>query len=155
MGPIWARIIHFGWTIGHRFKLHSMSTSVQPAALDHLELGQLLFASNTQEFERPDFMMDQLSELGDWIARQRGDRMSLLDNSGEEEFKNGVFAMRCYCWCDGNREGHENGCPPNFEHFKSGVSMSWYKHAGRGATVNRVPSKQEWVKIMESCRSSV
>jgi hypothetical protein len=124
-------------------------------ATEHLELGQILFASNTQEIERPHFMAAKLSELGDHIARHRGDRMSLLDNSGEEEFKNGVFAMRCYCWCDGAREGHEGGCPPNFEHFQSGLSMSWYKHAGRGATVNRIPSATEWNAIVAECRGSI
>ena len=59
--------------------------------------------------------------------------------------------MRSYCWCDGDIEGHGDGCPPNFEHRPSGLVVSWYKHVGRGSSQNRVVSVREWVDALGGC----
>lgn len=75
-----------------------------------------------------------------------------ISNSGSEEVVNDVFAIRSYCWCDGERVGHENGCPANFEHFSSRLKCFWYKHAERGETINMDISRKAWLKIQQECQ---
>jgi hypothetical protein len=61
------------------------------------------------------------------------------------------FAMRAYCWCDGSRQGHGDGCPPNFHHFASDFRAYWYKHGTRGRSCNRDISSADWRKIQREC----
>lgn len=93
-----------------------------------------------------------------------------------ESFVNNVFALRDYCWCEGSyhREtvlfeddedawqlaietsgGSGTGCPPNFEHFASGIKGSWYKHLGRDVTFNREARRGEALNILMECLLSL
>lgn len=65
------------------------------------------------------------------------------------------FAMRAYCWCDGERQGHEDGCPPNFHHFESDFQAFWYKHSNRGQSCNQDISSADWRKIQRQCEDWV
>lgn len=54
--------------------------------------------------------------------------------------------MRDYCWCD------NGGCPPNFEHFATGVKARWYKHPSRGFEWIVPPTDREQViEILLDC----
>lgn len=97
----------------------------------------------------------RLGALAEAIAQRRGDGLWLTGNDGAEPFENDTFALRAYCWCDGDDAGHEEGCPPNFEHKASGVHVRWYKHAGRGSTVNKVVTADQWDTILASAMCSV
>lgn len=74
-------------------------------------------------------------------------------------FANDTFAIRAYCWCDGNRHPGPDeggpGCPPNFHHYATDYRMSWYKYAGRGESTNKPVSVWEMVKIFEDCVASL
>jgi hypothetical protein len=125
---------------------------------EHIELGQMFFASNTLDKPAPDFTHDGLRLIAQAVKVKAGDVDAnfgglLTDNSGEPEYSNPVFTMRCYCWCDGDR--HPRGCPPNFEHHPSGLSISWYKYALRGRTINRSVTQAEWIKIVRECLESI
>jgi len=73
-------------------------------------------------------------------------------------FKNDVFMMHSYCWCD------EEDCPwcmgaaPNFWYYgKSGqeVKIWWYKWIGRGMEYNRTVDAEEWLSIFKECLDSL
>jgi len=115
----------------------------------------LVLDSDPHEIPCPSFVNLGLVEIADAIQSLRSDAMSLLDNAGEQEYVNAVFAMRTHCWCGGLRFGHEERCPPNFQHFPTGLSLTWYKHAGRSSALNKGIDKKEWRRIAEECVLSV
>ena len=115
------------------------------------DLGQMAF-SNTpwQQCEMQGHVEEGLCLLASLISEVRGTTYgSLVSNTGDEPWESAAFAMRAYCWCDGDR--HPDGCPPNFEHYDSGLVANWYKHVGRGHSQNRAISVREWVNILGSC----
>ena len=119
------------------------------------ELGQMLFSETVQnQYETPDFVTNGLKVLAALIQEQRGDENPLTTNwSDGDDYLNEVFELRAYCWCDG--EKHLNGCPPNFAHRPSGTSVSWYKHSGRGTSINRNLTVEGWSVILISCLQSL
>ena len=124
------------------------------------ELGQWGFSNSPwQEIETPGYVTAGFEVIAAAIGEQRGDWSdgwgALTSNAGGEEYVNGTFAMRSYCWCDGGRPGHEDGCPPNFEHFASGIKAAWYEHAERGESINRLVGPGEWGKVLSECLASV
>lgn len=89
-------------------------------------------------------------------------------------FQNEVFAIRDYCWCEGSyhREtvpeddprwesaietsgGESTGCPPNFEHFASGLKVVWYKHMGRSQSANQHLVAEQRQSILAECLASI
>lgn len=122
------------------------------------ELGQWGF-SNTewQQHETPEFVTLGLRVLADAIALKTGvtDEWSRITENSGGQFANDTFALRAYCWCDGEAAGHEDGCPPNFEHRESGLVATWYKHASRSASINRVPNSAEWMRVFMDCMTSL
>ena len=130
---------------------------------DNVELGMLAFSNSTIREYGADWATSGLNLLAEVIAETRYAGQSpleygfplLVSNSGEAPFENDVFAMRTYCWCDGEGE-HEESCPPNFEYKPTGVQISWYKHAGRGITCNREePSMIRWCEVLSECVASI
>jgi hypothetical protein len=124
------------------------------------ELGQAAF-SNTewQRYELDGLGQSLLETLAIAIAEARGEDQwkdgLLVSNYGCDPFENDVFAMRTYCWCGGDRHGHEDGCPPNFEHKASGLTVCWYKHVGRGASKNQPLNRGQWLAILRDCLESL
>lgn len=120
-----------------------------------MELGQWLFqGSEMHEFEAY-WATDGLVFLGDEIEKRYPEYQSLGGNYGGDQFENDTFIMKNYCWCDGDREGHEEGCPPNFVHKPTNLIITWYKHCGRGITANQELTYLEWSKIVENCTQSL
>lgn len=93
--------------------------------------------------------------IADAIREKRGDTYALTDNGGEIYFKCPVFVMRSYCWCDGDNQGHEAGCPPNFEHYRTGLRVEWYKYVGRGMACNMATTAGQWADIVAECIAAV
>lgn len=121
------------------------------------ELGQWAFGAPTGEFE--------LGELEDWVVSSLRTIATLTKvkelgrNYGGHavNFQNGVFEMRNYHWCT-------ESCPPEPEdcsdaalpNFKSGdVEIRWYKHLGRGVSVNREVTREELTEVFQRCRESL
>ncbi len=115
------------------------------------ELGQALFGGPWEENMTPPYVTSGLDVIAERIAEWRGCDQLLVANDGEPEFINDVFAMRSYCWCDG--ESHPAGCPPNFE--SNGYAARWYKHSHRGQSINSVPGVSEWAQILTACLQSI
>lgn len=130
-----------------------------------LELGQILLSNNDWHRHDAYWATDGLHMIAQVIAELRGDDpnsgwTTLTSNSGAEEFVNDIFEMRSYCWCDSGWEDYEgphpDGCPPNFIYKPTGMIVTWYKHAGRGATSNKkYPGARTWFEIVKHCIGSV
>lgn len=116
-----------------------------------MELGQFLFSNSPIQKHEAYWASNGLTDIAEVIQEYRGDDGLLVSNYGEAPFDCDIFSMRTYCWCDGDREGHEDGCPPNFIHKPSGLIINWYKHAMRGITSNKKLSKIEWLRIVQEC----
>jgi hypothetical protein len=118
------------------------------------ELGQALFSNSPSgEIELEEHVeagINLLAKLvagGDWYSD------STVNVGPEADFDNGTFQMRAYCWCDGERPGHEDGCPPNFRH--GDFEARWYKHLHRGASQNRPMPAERWRRILIACLGSI
>ena len=124
-----------------------------------MELGQMLFSNSPIPEYEADWASTGIIMLAEYIQEMRGDSYPLSSNGGEVPYESDIFDMRTYCWCDGDREGHENGCPPNFKHHDSGLILNWYKHCGRGITsnkeINQEITKKEWFNILQECMDSL
>lgn len=124
-----------------------------------MELGQMLLSNNNWHRYEADWATDGLRMIAEIISESRGFSPDgwndLTSNSGGDEFVNDVFEMRSYCWCEGDGN-HENGCPPNFLYKKNGLTITWYKHAGRGITANmEYPGAKNWFKAINICIESI
>lgn len=101
--------------------------------------------------------------IGELIVGLRDEDGELIrygagSNSGIH-FSNTVFAIRDFCWCDGGLHAEDAdgipSCPPNFEHFASGITGEWYKHLGRDTRWNRSPEAKEVLAVLMDCIRSL
>lgn len=119
-----------------------------------LELGQMLWSGqDIQEYEAY-WATDGLCAIGEVLASIDKEYEMIGANAGAS-FENDTFIMKDYCWCDNEREGHENGCPPNFVHKPSGLVITWYKHCGRGITANKSLGSLGWLEVVTDCLKSL
>jgi hypothetical protein len=112
------------------------------------ELGQMLLSNNVFLAEEAYWATEGLVILKNVI-----DESKILDWENVSDYEGKKFAYRPYCWCDGGYKEHEeDGCPPNFEHYESGLVITWYKHCGRGVSANQPELKaMEWFDILADC----
>ena len=121
------------------------------------ELGQAAF-SNTQwqQYECSELAVAALWAIGDEIGRVVGNATQEptyppTASYGGEQFVTDVFAMRPYCWCEGDQ--HPAGCPPNFE-WKN-VRVCWYKHVGRSPSCNVVLAPDMIAEMLTECLTAI
>jgi len=67
------------------------------------------------------------------------------------DYENDVFMMHRYCWCEREDCKWCSRDAPNFLHKKSGASITWYKHIGRGMEID----KADWPSIFMECLCSL
>lgn len=121
------------------------------------ELGQWAF-SNTEflEHEVSELTQATLCAISYEIERVMGnitqEPYRIGSNYGNT-FYTDAFVMRDYCWCDGEREGHEDGCPPNFQW--SNIKINWYKHLGRGMSANAPIPPDMVAEMLDECLASI
>lgn len=132
------------------------------------ELGQMAFGANFHPTAMANYVQAGLRRLGAAVAPESDSGADPTDNTGAV-FENGVFAIRGFCWCDGESDGHQEGCPPNFEfaglpaipdqkHEARALvpfEADWYKYLGRGSSQSRKVSGAEWTRIEAACLASV
>lgn len=75
----------------------------------------------------PQSILNLIQVLGDKLVLLGYCTANPCFNNGGK-YENDTFALRSYCWCDGNL--HKDGCPPNFQY--NDIRISWYKHHQRG-----------------------
>ena len=132
------------------------------------ELGQMAFGANYHEIPLSGYVRAGLFQLGEAVTSESDTGANPTENSGAQ-FENPVFALRAFCWCDNEQEGHQEGCPPNFEFFGgqfrlpgsdepvavNPLVVDWYKYLGRGSSQSRTVSSREWDRIVQICLASI
>ncbi len=91
---------------------------------------------------------------------------STIGSNANVQYISEQFALRDFCWCDFGSgfsdedpdpetsihptpDGH---CPPNFEHFASGLQLRWYKHIGRSHEWENLPaSRDDAIQVLLDC----
>ncbi|MEW6016449.1 MAG: hypothetical protein AB1760_00080 [Pseudomonadota bacterium] len=104
------------------------------------ELGQAIFGNRWAELQMPEDVDDYATLEIDALDARLG---------GVDEIIGPDFEMRSYYWgdciCEGDTVNPDcRACKPNFK-FKD-IEIRWYKHPGRGMSVNR-PVKREELEI--------
>lgn len=94
-----------------------------------------------------------ISRMARGLLDSDGEPIDLLGNNANTQYLAENFAFRDYCWCDfGDGWGDEPAdpansihptadghCPVNFEHYRSGLRITWYKHLGRSMSFDNLP----------------
>jgi hypothetical protein len=109
-----------------------------------LELGQIMFGNPVGEYECPEYVEALLSHIFEEIDRVY---WNIHQETWEEESTPGIpgIKVRPYCWDEDSKEASK----PNFK-FES-VEIRWYKHRGRGMTVNVNKSYKQWIDWFDRC----
>lgn len=123
------------------------------------ELGQIIDGKpwSNIDFPHDDYLSVLLYRL-DWLLFKEKEPSVRLPR---DTFKNGTFAVRPYSWAECNcfDDGLDrlccDACLPNFEHFRSGLVVRWYKHPGRSMNANRDVSNDEMFNIFMDCVESI
>ena len=122
------------------------------------ELGQLASGAAFSNIPTPHYVTDGFALLDALYAERFEGGQNLharVANHGGQPIVTDVFELRAYCWCDGLREEHEDGCPPNFIHHPTGFQAHWYKHAERGQTCSDNLPAAAWAEILAECAQSI
>lgn len=115
------------------------------------ELGQILLSNTNYHSEEAYWAHEGLVLLEHVLHESK-----ILEWENKSNYEGEVFSYRPYCWCFGDAEGHEEGCPDNFVHNPTGLVINWYKHNGRGLTSNQQePSAIKWFDIVAECVDEV
>lgn len=121
------------------------------------EPGQFAFGGPVEQWEAPDYVTALLQYVGGEIARVECNRLQepVEPPTGWiGEYSTEVFTMRGYRY----PEDDDDVPPPNFEADVKGIGrieLRWYKHLGRGMSVNRSLSPKEWVQVFDVCVASI
>lgn len=117
------------------------------------ELGQMCFGCPSSEFECPEFIEAGLRYLSDEIERiewniQQEEYESPVANNGAE-YKTDIFEIRAYYW----GEDKKLSMLPNFKY--NDFEVRWYKHLGRGMSMNKEIDANTYFKIIDKCLKNV
>lgn len=118
------------------------------------ELGQVAyFGDRVKPYDCPTYLTALLRGLADELSRvmrnlSQEEYENPFDNSGNVDgFKNDIFEVHAFDWDEANPQPFNFKCD-DFE-------LSWYKHLGRGMTMNRELSSAEAVEIFDRCLESI
>lgn len=114
------------------------------------ELGQMLFGQPHQAFEAPLVLEHALSLIGENVVAAAAARKEQQDNPFQNtgaSFKNDVFEVRAYSWDEDEEQ------PFNFAWRD--LRVSWYKHAGRGMSVNKKVDVHLVNEMLVECLGSI
>jgi hypothetical protein len=105
------------------------------------ELGQAVFGQPWQQYEVKGVLDSALSSLADAWHVVRPSEENPFTNSGAQ-FDGELVRVHAYSWSDDEQ-------PWNL--LWRDVRISWYKHCGRGATVNRRVTDKEAKELFVDC----
>ena len=107
------------------------------------ELGQALYGNPCGEYDAGDLGRACLMAAIDEIGRVFGNREQRTWDGYEDPGIDGV-EFRPYYWGDDDAEAEK----PNLAY--GGIEIRWYKHPGRGTTVQREVTPDEWATWLTS-----
>ncbi len=117
---------------------------------------------------KSEFLETLCAELGEAVighpSAPGSGMIVLLPPTGDTgaSFENHVFALRAYCWCNGDVHGRDpfglDACPANFEFFRGGESVirgEWFARLGTGTVFTDIPDSVELGSIRDACLRSL
>jgi len=114
----------------------------------NVELGQILFSPNTiHPYDCPQWVIALLRDIERKLSivmwnKNHKEYESPFANTGNE-FIGKNFEVHAYNWNDEDSQDYN---------FKCGdIEISWYKYLGRGTTVNKLHSRDEYIRMYEIC----
>lgn len=116
------------------------------------ELGQMCFGQPFKSYAVPEIMEAALMSISNeldrvmWNIHQK-EYNSPFSNSGQS-FRCPTFTAVSYSWADDPQ-------PYNFKHQKTGLTVSWYKWFGRGASSDRDISPAMAAEVLEDCLAAI
>jgi len=112
------------------------------------ELGQMLNGQPYHRYECPEYIVALLQYL-EYEMENTYDEIdtgSPFRNTGNT-FNNDIFQVEAYSW---------NEDIPQLWNFKyENIEISWYKHLGRGTTINREVTPEEAINMFDKCLESI
>jgi hypothetical protein len=125
----------------------------------NLEVGQILFSPNWQRHECPEWVIAFLVHIGDRLE-------TVMWNRNQEHyeppfgwggyFKHDVFEIHGFRYPDDDEYGNPDPSTAQPYNFKWGdVEISWYKHLGRGTTINQDLSPEKGIQMLNECLAAV
>ena len=112
------------------------------------ELGQAVFGQPHKKYECPEYIIALLEYL-EYEMESEGafkDGYSPFRNTGNK-WKNEVFEAESYSWNEDVTQ------PWNFKY--GDLEISWYKHIGRGTSINFIPAPSMMVDVFNECLKSI
>ena len=120
---------------------------------DDVELGQMAFGVPISEYACPAFIAAGLEHLANEIERVewniRQEQYCAPTGNNGQEYETPVFQMRAYYWGDAEAVMEL----PNFE--SDGLEIRWYKHLGRGMSMNQDIDANTFFRVIDRCVKSV
>ncbi|WP_327210800.1 hypothetical protein [Rhizobium leguminosarum] len=114
------------------------------------EFGQMLFGHRPQRFEGSPALERALERIGENIMAAAEARKERRDNpfwNTGDSFENDVFKVEAYSWDDDYEQ------PFNFAWRD--LRVSWYKHVGRGMSVNMQVDTHLVNEMLVECLGSI
>lgn len=114
-----------------------------------MELGQMMFAQNNQSYECEGYVVALLKDIANEMSRirQNNNDYTLPFSNDGSAYVGKTFEVRAYDW----KEDPEY----NYNFKYKDIEVSWYKHLGRGDTINRLISKEEAISMYNDCMKSL
>jgi hypothetical protein len=104
------------------------------------EMGQMCFGNKWEDYEIPEYANALLQHLIEEMKRVYWNNKQELFNECQYTKINKVV-YRPYYWGEDSRAKQK----PNFYILGDKVQVFWYKHPGRGMSVNRKMSMKGWI----------
>ena len=128
---------------------HVPDTAMEPASVESMELGNLLFGSSRGEFAIP---------RGEWEAafcsfleRCGFDSYGYPSSGDKPFFENDVFAIRPYDWSGDDTAAAQ----PNVLYKPEGVEIKWYKYPLRDAYCSAHMDFEQFKAMLSACEASM
>lgn len=115
-----------------------------------MELGQMVFGNPVGRFECPEYVTALVKDLLDEISRVFWNREQRVWDQYEDPKIPGII-FHPYYWGD----NEECASLPNFKQVSDEAEIRWYKHPGRGMSVNVDRTPRGWVKWYNDVKQTI
>lgn len=95
-------------------------------------------------------------DMGEAVEKEMQAYEGKVDKYSAEWWR--LYKMEWANVTQGKDPGHDDSCASSewyFEHFASGLKVSWYKRVGRSTKSNTSMKTLDWYKIVVECLESV
>lgn len=124
--------------------------------MPQLEVGQILFSPNWQRHDCPEWVIALIKHMGDRLE-------TVMWNRNQQKYEapfhwggyflHDVFEIRGFRYSDDTPDGVDDPQPYNFKW--GDVEINWYKHLGRGTTINQDLAPEKGITMLNECLAAI